>query len=859
MLPHDGDLDSDGTPTLTDPASAAGSAAPMVARRPWASILAVALQVGMALAILRLFDLENGAVVRMGEFALGGFLAHSILPLRHRPVFFLALSLLGFGVLLGWQTAAWVVGIGAILISLCHLPVGWWGRVFALAAAGGALAAVRAGRWQAPFAEGEVLPVLASVFMFRLALYLYETRSRPPMASLPHRLSYFFMLPNAAFLFFPIIDYATFVRTYHARDASRIHQSGVQSILRGLVQLIAYRAVYHWGLLAPSDIHSTTDLARLMSSTFLLYLRFSGEFHFIIGLLQLFGFDLPRTQNNYAAATSFTDFSRRINVYWMQFMVKLVYFPILFRARRWGTTAAIMLATAAVFVISWLLHCYQWFWLQGYFLITLPGMLYWGTKGLFVAVNAWHDAGTREQRQRAPVPSPLALRASLALRIAVTFAAVCALWTLWASESVSQWLALWTRARPTGWQDLGWVAALVVLSFAGAELRARGGKSPGRESEPAFAHRPAYTFGLLAALVVLGTPAVQAQLPKPVQAAVVALASPSLNRSDKDLLLRGYYEELARVDRFNPQLEHLAKGKNFDGSIRDSPVALKTGDYRQFALLPSKVRLFRGKEFHTNRWGMRDADYAREKPPGVFRIAVLGVSATMGSGVSDDETFEAVLERRLNGEGGAPGVHRFEILNFSVGGYDPSRLLWVLEHEVLPFRPDGLLYVSTFNEELRLEQTIASTIAAGGKIPWPELADRVAGLGASPGLPADEIRWKVRPAAGDLLDWVYRRIGAVCARQGIALEWTVIPTNRRLENAAADVAVATARRSGFRTLDLRDAYGGRDPDEMAVSPHDSHPSVAAHRLIADRLFEQIRSGAMFGRPFAGSVAPRGHS
>jgi len=67
-----------------------------------------------------------------------------------------------------------------------------------------------------------------------------------------------------------------------------------------------------------------------MVSTFLLYLRISGQFHLVIGMLYLFGFRLPETHHRYLLASSFTDFWRRINIYWKDFMMKLVYYPSFF-------------------------------------------------------------------------------------------------------------------------------------------------------------------------------------------------------------------------------------------------------------------------------------------------------------------------------------------------------------------------------------------------------------------------------------------------------------------------------------------------------------------------------------------------
>ena len=71
-------------------------------------------------------------------------------------------------------------------------------------------------------------------------------------------------------------------------------------------------------------------LVAAMVGTYLLYLRVSGQFHIIIGLMHMFGYDLPETHRRYLLASSLTDFWRRINIYWKDFMVKVVYFPVYF-------------------------------------------------------------------------------------------------------------------------------------------------------------------------------------------------------------------------------------------------------------------------------------------------------------------------------------------------------------------------------------------------------------------------------------------------------------------------------------------------------------------------------------------------
>ena len=112
----------------------------------------------------------------------------------------------------------------------------------------------------------------------------------------------------------------------------------MQWIARGLLHLLLYRFVYMHLTIPDADIRDAGDLARSMFATFLLYLRVSGQFHLAVGILHLYGFHLPETHKLYYLASSFTDFWRRINIYWKDFMVKLVYYPSYFRLRRYGVS-----------------------------------------------------------------------------------------------------------------------------------------------------------------------------------------------------------------------------------------------------------------------------------------------------------------------------------------------------------------------------------------------------------------------------------------------------------------------------------------------------------------------------------------
>src|SRR3977135_495231 len=68
-----------------------------------------------------------------------------------------------------------------------------------------------------------------------------------------------------------------------------------------------------------------------------------------------------------------------------------------------------------------------------------------------------------------------------------------------------------------------------------------------------------------------------------------------------------------------------------------------------------------------NSHGHRDVEVTLKKPPGVFRILVLGDSFTVGANVRQEEAYPKALEKRLKSIYGS-GI---QVINAGVGGWDP--------------------------------------------------------------------------------------------------------------------------------------------------------------------------------------------
>jgi D-alanyl-lipoteichoic acid acyltransferase DltB (MBOAT superfamily) len=797
-------------------------------------------QLALLALIIRQFQIESPAFVRLALLSFAGFALHAWLPLRWRLVFFVVLSLGGIVSVLGPREGGWLLALGGLLLGICHLRIPFWARIVTLLAVAGGLAALRVEMAPVPWSRA-VWPILASMFMFRIIVYLYDLRHDTAPFSLSRALAYFFLLPNVCFPLFPVVDYKTFRRTYFDTDAARIYQTGVDWMVRGVLHLIAYRFVYYYATLSPGEISGAVSFVQFVVTNFLLYLRVSGQFHLIVGMLYLFGFRLPETHHRYYFASSFTDFWRRINIYWKDFMLKIFFNPLYFKLKGLGPGRALVISTLVVFFATWALHAYQWFWLRGSVLLVWTDVGFWSILAGLVVVNALYETRHGRTRRLAQSARPLKSALGPTLRVAGTFVSICLLWSLWTSDSFAGWFALW-GALFDSWRSTSRALAPVLTAVAIIAV-AGGGSRPSRGGGWAGRRFPWPLTTTLASLVILSALGIQAVYTSlgPAGATVInSLRSGQLSRTDMALLERGYYEDLVRVDRFNSQLweVYMNKPQNWL-DVQGLGLERFTGDFRQKELIPSTGVQTRFGPIHTNRWGMRDRDYAPQPGSDTYRIALLGASTVMGWGVGDDEVFEALVERRLNQAPPDPSFSRYEILNFAVPGYEPLQQLAVLD-KAWEFAPHAILHVAAGRELLGAAQNLATSIAKGVPIPYPYLREIARRAEIDQRTDETTALRRLEPFRGEMVSWLYAEMVRSARAHGAVPVLMFLPHIYPgiWQQEAAEV-LDRARKAGFVVLDLQGIYRGIEGTDLRLAEWDAHPNVRGHQIIAAGLHDAI--------------------
>jgi hypothetical protein len=248
----------------------------------------------------------------------------------------------------------------------------------------------------------------------------------------------------------------------------------------------------------------------------------------------------------------------------------------------------------------------------------------------------------------------------------------------------------------------------------------------------------------------------------------------------------------------------------------------------------------------------RDYDYPRAKPPGVFRIVVVGDSFTFGQGVQFDDTFVKRLERMLN----LNGTRKVEVINAGMPGYSSMQEVTLVHHAMTEFDPDMVLLEVTLNDpEIKpYEDTHPDVGHYGQPRKVPALFEYFRSLHF---LYMRYFSWKQNR---EYVKYYFRLfaedetwkpfVGAIAAMKNYAAQShvkfaaVVFPLfYKSLDENYPFLPIHEKIRSLFQTLhvpllDLLPSYNHIEPERLHVLPYyDPHPNEIAHRIAADSIYE----------------------
>ena len=805
------------------------------------ALLLILFQLMLVILVVREFEIEKSrGLAELLYLVLGGFTLYAFVPMRFRLILFLCYSLLVCILVIGWENTAWTWGIGCALLSICHLPMRLSLRAGLLLISAAGLAYFRV------IQEMPFWPVLGSMFMFRLLVYLREREHVHSKAPITMQLSYFFMLPNACFPFFPIVDYRTFRESWFNEPADQVAQRGVHWIARGLIQLLLYRGIKYYLLPSPEEIHTVSDVALFLATNYMLYLRVSGSFHLITGILHLFGFNLPRTHDNYFLASSFTDIWRRINIYWKVFLERQFFYPAFFRLRRFGAQTALISSISIVFVVTWFMHSYQVFWLVGEFPVSLNEAALWLLAGVVVVVNTLVDFHSDRPKKKLNTTSVLFAAVRHSLQVVGVFISVSIFWACWTVPGFIQGLMLLISNSEIFWSDVWWLVSVVfIVITVGVIVQLIGnGFQPNRKferlREQETFRTAAFNVGMMLLLLIVGTPWFANAFDLKTREKIVNMQREMQTAAEMSREVQGYYEQLANV---NSQADPLV-GARHSSTSNNAEIFMELTrpreDLLNVELIPGWKGILAGSPLTINNYGMRNRPISKRKPPNTYRIAMMGSSITMGYGVKDDETYARLLEEKFNAAMSKEGP-RVEVLNFAIGQYYALHQAGALRTKIFDFEPDAIYFVAHQGEFYGPPRHVAEYWFRGHHLLYPCIDKLMQQSGITRQTPQGVVENMLQQKTVELTTCIYSGICDDCRQKGILPVWIYLPVPDVFEKTAtAEEFVGAAKLAGFDIIDVRNWANGQNSRELKLSPVDYHLNSIGHALAAEAIWKEIR-------------------
>ncbi len=230
-------------------------------------------------------------------------------------------------------------------------------------------------------------------------------------------------------------------------------------------------------------------------------------------------------------------------------------------------------------------------------------------------------------------------------------------------------------------------------------------------------------------------------------------------------------------------------------------------------------------EMITNNLGFRGRDVTG-KPPGVYRIVMLGDSFTMGEGVGDEEAFPLLTEEYLN----EAGSGKYEVVNLGVESYTAVLEYVLLKRMINDLKPDMVVFNFDMSDPIQ-EYAYRKTAEIDGT------GDVTAVSGLK------EYNKRRQDLNIRIVDWVQNRLFIT----RILLEFLDSRFHKEAEDHVENIDVRTAveRHNRMLLLHTLDAPQLKESAEM-------------HAMVEDSILRAKRLCVRYGCKFILSVYPWGH-
>src|SRR5271166_6232364 len=266
----------------------------------------------------------------------------------------------------------------------------------------------------------------------------------------------------------------------------------------------------------------------------------------------------------------------------------------------------------------------------------------------------------------------------------------------------------------------------------------------------------------------------------------------------------------------------------------------------------------------TNSKGLRDVEHAYDKPPGIFRIVVIGDSFVFGAGgVEPSKRFTDILQA---------STRNTEVINMGVPAYGTDQEYLFLADEGLKYHPDLVLVCAFYNDFSESFSTINPSNGRpkgyfsldGDQLvfhpPSFSIFYRLSQHSYLLGLASLQLSkiWNAYDNAmrrrHEVLDpkarvatfkQLYASTADLCREHGAAFVLVYFPfKGQGSESIIQQVMDDLVTTKGIKTLDLTDTMRHASAGGVAYFPHDIHFNEYGHQVVAKALREYLMSNGL---------------
>jgi lysophospholipase L1-like esterase len=238
-----------------------------------------------------------------------------------------------------------------------------------------------------------------------------------------------------------------------------------------------------------------------------------------------------------------------------------------------------------------------------------------------------------------------------------------------------------------------------------------------------------------------------------------------------------------------------------------------------------------------NSDGLRDKEYPVSKDD-KYRIVFLGDSLTFGWGVEQQDTFQYILEERLNDQ------FPVEIINFGTGNYNTEQEVHLFFDKGLKYKPDKVVVFYFINDaEVTPEKSTfwflgysefisfywsRINIMLNNYFPSTNFKEYYSAL-----YDENQEGWKRSKKA--FLD-----LKNVCQKEGIQLQVVLLPelhdTKNKVFKDVYDQVSTFLKNNDIEYVNLADLFENQENEmDLWVNYDDAHPNKLAHKKIAESI------------------------